>query len=197
MPKEHRRHVRIDGHADLVAVDVSCCQPALGGVVIRGDRVGPPDEIDSAVEQWLDDRQDGALYERLMDRVEADTGTRPERQVVKQRLLAVMYGRPEHTGTAVGRVVDALFPGLRAEFGRRAAVPGGLFARQLQRRESEIMIHGAAGEYIARYPGEVCVTIHDCLLVREHMAEVAAAIVRAAWQRTGSAAAVKCEPWAG
>lgn len=196
VPKEHRRHVRIDGHADLVAVDVSCCQPALAGVVVRDDLVGPPDELVAAVGRWLADCRDGALYERLMDRVEIDTGVRPERKRTKQRLLAVMYGLPEHTGTAVGRAVDALYPGLRAEFGRRAAVPGGLFARQLQRRESEVMIQGAAKEFIAGYPGEVCVTIHDCLLVREHMAAAAVAIVRAAWRGTGFAAAVKCEPWA-
>ncbi|HEY1191863.1 MAG TPA: hypothetical protein VGE74_29800 [Gemmata sp.] len=195
VPKEHRTHIRVDGHADLVAVDVSCCQPALAGVVICDDLVGPPDELGGAVERWLRDCRDGALYERLMDRVEADTGARPERQVVKQRLLAVMYGQFAHTGTAVGKAVDALYPGLRGEFGRRRAVTRGGFARQLQRRESEIMIQGAAREYIALYPDEVCVTIHDCLLVRERMAEIATGIVRAAWQEAGFAAAVKQERW--
>jgi hypothetical protein len=103
--------------------------------------------------------REGEIYEVLLDAVRRD-GRRGEydRDRIKRRLFAVLYGQPRHSGTRVGSAFKSLFPGVWA--GVEALNLRGVgLARQMQLVESYVVFWRACGRLMHDYPHAPLLTI--------------------------------------
>ena len=116
----------------------------------------------------------------LYDRLAAAAGM--PRDEAKPLFLAVVYGRPGHADTRVGRAFGREYPETFRAVTRwkRAGDPADL-ARDLQRREAWVMIGTAAGCLTREYPDLPFATAHDAVLCRPADASAVAGVIEGSW----------------
>jgi hypothetical protein len=125
---------------------------------------GQIDGLDEYIELCLG----GGVYEAVLGAVRrADADCRYDRDAVKQKLFAVLYGNPRDSDTRVGSAFKGLFPGVWRAVAAINARSDGALARWMQTVESYLVIWRACGRLMREYPGVPLLTIHDCLVTDE------------------------------
>ena len=200
LPRAYRRHLSWEGHPSTSTVDVGSSQPLLlsllvgGKVPDKGDKKGGRrrDHYHTLQEMYqpmLEDTTKGLFYQRIV----SETDPPLSRDVVKQETIALLYGKSPNKGpetTTVATAFDRAYPGVLDWCARW---PHGELPRLMQRVESEVMIMGAAGDWLKAYSDVPVATIHDALVVPSGYAEAAADVIRGAWRRRwGVEPTLKC-----
>jgi hypothetical protein len=120
---------------------------------------------------------DGSVYDRVAAR------TRYSRDQVKPMFLAVVYGKPNHMRTEVGKAIRALYPSVfNAVEGFCLQHGVGVLPRFLQRLESGVMIRRVAARLLRERPTMPLLTVHDSVLVPAEFTGEARRVIEEEWQ---------------
>jgi len=224
MGRAARQYVQLDGRP-LWALDVRNSQPFIFGMVQRGwsaprvsrlfdfyskalpkqrkgkDRAPPRNLRASGPDlgRYLEVCRAGQLYEVLMEEVVKDSRWRHgrDRDRLKKRFMAVIYGKAKHMGTVVGRAFQKLFPGVFATAERANAESHGWLPRQMQRVESFIVVRRAASRILAEHPDTPLITVHDSFVTHKEHIEKCENILREEFETAfGMAPAMSVKPFA-
>lgn len=200
LPRRYRQYLSWNGTPSLSLVDVSSSQPLLlallvgGKVRYEGGKQGkkgttPHHLLQEMYHGMVGDTMKGLFYQRIL------TETTPvlSREIVKQETIALLYGRTSNNSpetVVVAAAFKRAYPGV-LEWCR--TWPHGELPRLMQKVESEVMIHGAAGNWLKLHPRVPVATIHDALMVPSEHADQAVDVIRSAWRtRWGVQPCVKC-----
>ncbi len=215
LKRELRPLLRLDGKP-VASVDLSCSQPALLALCIleymdhrgrhtyaaTGSRGGkgrktysyvvpcslsvcdPPEDVVWFKRLVCEDGFD--LYEHLAEK------TGKSRDEVKQRVLADVFAPKRHYPSPVRDAFESDFPSVARYIATRNSRDHGTLIRELQRRESNLVIHTVVPRIIQRFP---VVTLHDAVFCRwTDIAEVEAAF-QEVFQEIGFSMRLKRELW--
>jgi hypothetical protein len=192
LQRQFRRYLRLDGR-ELMSVDISTSQPLLLALLLRNRREiegkgegiegGKRDTVlyshscPSSITSFLHDCRTGIVYDRIVELTDYN------RDDVKQKFLAVIYGRVEHMDTLVGQAVRQLYPAVyNAVQSINLSMGHGALPRLMQRMESDVMIQRVAGRLLRKRPGMPILTCHDAIIVPPEFVPVVKDTIREEWQ---------------
>lgn len=153
LPKRYRHFIRLAGHSELYAVDVSHCQFVLMASWLRREGYA----VDSDFVQQV-------LGGRLYDTFGAALGV--DREKGKDALIKLVYGLPRRYNRPHGEVFQRLYPqAWDSCMTYSRSYPHEHLSLHMQRLESKVMIGSAAHLFTEFFPDEPLLTIHDALVV--------------------------------
>lgn len=116
----------------------------------------------------------GKLYEAVLDSLlDAEPGCGYDREKVKRKLFAVLYGHPRDGATRVGRAFRRLFPSLWEAVAAVNRMGKGALARRMQTVESYLVVHRTCGRLMRDLPEVPLLTVHDSLVSHdEHLGDI-------------------------
>lgn len=159
----------------VLELDVANCQPLLLCALLPD----PAEHDDYG--RWNELAHDGSLYEVLLNWVRKNIGGylvkkagRPfkvnpsewTRKILKRHLMYVLFGKhPGVESDPAWKAIAYLFPKVAEKIIELKADRYQELARQLQRKESNVVIEGIGGELMRCHPEIPIVTVHDCLIL--------------------------------
>lgn len=185
LPRQYRQFIRLAGR-EVMSCDISTSQPLLLAVLLTEahQKGGGPNRqavcvpsSDTSLSDYLRDCLDGSVYDRLAGL------TGYSRDDVKALFLAVVYGRPEHMDTKVGRAVRALYSGVfDAVTTLNYRLGSGGLPRLMQQQESRVMIGRVAARLLREAPDMPLLTVHDSVLVPAEFVPMVQTVIAEEWE---------------
>lgn len=188
LPRQYRQYLRLAGQ-ELVSVDVTSAQPLLLARFLRdyrqkGEGRGRSENTKPiwgyywyrVLNDLQEDCRTGEVYHRLVEL------TGKTRGKVKKRFLTLLYDQPRAFGDKFAQAVWQLYPGLKERIEDIYYSRGhGWIAREMQRRESRVMIERVAGRLVHERPAMPLLTVHDCVAVPEQDVEYTTQVILDEW----------------
>ena len=140
------------------------------------------------LQEYLAVCERGEFYRR----VESQSGTDLEYDVLKRRVLAVLYAKPWWTNRA-SRAMEAVFPSVMACLRELKRDDFRRAAHLAQRTESEFIIGRCVGRLRREHPGLFITAIHDSIMTTAGDEEIVRSTMMEEFARLGVHPTVRVE----
>lgn len=163
----------------LARIDVKACQPLLLGSYLR-ELFGDSEQL----REWISLCERGELNPRLR----AETGIEDFKKKFVMLLFQPIYQMPFNP---LFLWMQKNFPNVLRMLAEAKKPDHKNLARELQRRESRMMIDGAAFDLIKKYPNAAITTVHDEIILPLRLAETGIELIRKHAKQYGVRPSVK------